>query len=182
LPSGQVLEESWHIMAWAWEGLEAADWWDRAQSAANLALLACNDGEFKRQLDRYKYPERLVAPPVPGEGSSSGLGEPLAQEVAAVREGARAAAVSTLIAPLESRLQTQRFLGGDTPCATDVAIFPFVRQFAAVDTVWWEARPWPAVHAWLTAWVGTSLFQACMAKLPAQQVMDFPAWDAEPWV
>lgn len=35
----------------------------------------------------------------------------------------------------ESRLQRNPYLGGNSACATDIAIFPFVRQFAAVERI-----------------------------------------------
>jgi glutathione S-transferase len=76
----------------------------------------------------------------------------------------RALAVSLMLEALEQRLQQHRFLGGAEPCATDLAVFPFVRQFAAVDPAWWESTPLPAVRAWLAAWVSSPLFEACMAR------------------
>ena len=149
LPDGQVLEQSWDIMRWALEAEDRDGCWSRAQSPENLALLDCNDGEFKRYLDRYKYPERYAA-----EGLR--------------REDHRSAAVAALLAPLQQRLQEHRYLGGAAPCATDLAIFPFVRQFAAVDPAWFASQPMPALQAWLQGWVGSPLFEACMVKLPPQ--------------
>ncbi|QPF72375.1 glutathione S-transferase [Roseateles sp. DAIF2] len=155
LADGRVLEQSWDIMRWALEPADTDGWWRRAQTEANLALLACNDGEFKRWLDRYKYPERYAAE-------------------ALDREAARAAAVQALLLPLQHRLEARPWLGGDTPCATDLALFPFVRQFAAIDPAWFEAQPWPALRAWLSGWLAAPLFQACMVKLPAQTSVPFP--------
>lgn len=37
----------------------------------------------------------------------------------------------TVLEPLEARLAQAQFLGGQQPCATDIGVFPFVRQFAA---------------------------------------------------
>jgi glutathione S-transferase len=145
LPDGQVLEQSWDIMAWALAGAEPAHWWQGAQSAENQELLRCNDGEFKALLDRYKYPNRFAL-----EGKTP--------------EHHRDSGVSLMLEPLEQRLRQQGFLGGAQPCATDLAVFPFVRQFAAVDPVWWEDAPLPAVRAWLAAWVSSPLFLACMAR------------------
>ena len=149
LPDGRVLDESWDIMRWALEDTADASWWQTAQTPENLDLLARNDGEFKHHLDRYKYPER------------HGLG-------LADREVERDSATETLLVPLEVRLQSQPYLGGATPCATDLAIFPFVRQFAAVDALWFEAQNLPALQAWLAAWLSSALFAACMVKLRAQ--------------
>ena len=145
LPDGRVLEESWDIMRWAWADGDGEGWWSRAQSAENLALLHRNDGDFKHWLDRFKYPERFE-----GEG--------------AARDIARSRAVAALLVPLENRLSEAPWLGGAAPCATDLAVFPFVRQFAAVDRTGFDTLPLPAVQAWLAAWLGGELFAACMVK------------------
>ncbi|MGN5354762.1 glutathione S-transferase [Ralstonia sp. L16] len=157
LTDGGVLEESLDIMRWAFEARDPDGWWRRAQSDDNLALLRANDGEFKRQLDRYKYPDRYPQETTP-------------------RETARARATETLLIPLESRLLRQRYLGGSTPCATDLAIFPFVRQFAAVEPDWFAGQPLPAVQAWLAGWLSSRLFEVCMTKQPVQAVAVFPEY------
>lgn len=156
LPDGRVLDESWDIMRWALEPEDHEGWWRRAQSPENLDLLQRNDGDFKHHLDRYKYPERY-----PGETRS--------------RDALRSHAVEALLVPLENRLQSQPCLGGATPCATDLAIFPFIRQFAAVEPRWFADQELPALQAWLAAWLGSGLFAACMTKLPPQSVVAFPA-------
>lgn len=122
-------------------------------SAENSDILSRNDGEFKRHLDRYKYPDRY-----PGE----------------VRDEHRSQAVETLLVPLEQRLQARPYLGGDVPCATDLAIFPFMRQFAAVEPAWFASQDWPALQRWLAAWLSSELFEACMVKLTPQQIRNFP--------
>ena len=72
-------------------------------------------------------------------------------------------AIRPLVA-LESRLQLTRYLLGDQPRLADIAIFPFVRQFAGVDPVWWEAATYPALRAWLAGWAGSQLFESVMQK------------------
>jgi glutathione S-transferase len=145
LPDGSVLEESLHIMRWAFAGRDAALWWERAQSPGNLALTTLNDGPFKQQLDRYKYPEKFI----PTE-----------------RNIHRDQAFAGLLQNLEERLATEPYLGSVTPCATDLAIFPFVRQFRAVDADWFDAQALPATQRWLGHWLSSDLFTRCMAKLP----------------
>lgn len=161
LADGGVLDESWQIVAWALAQHDGAGWWARAQTADNLDLLQRNDGDFKRWLDRYKYPERFAK-------------ESLS------REAAREQAVAVLLRPLEARLSREHFLGGDFACATDLAIFPFVRQFAAVDADGWAAQQLPALQAWLAAWSSSELFRACMAKLPAQVPVCFAPLPGHP--
>ena len=129
-------------------------WWHRAQSEANDALLRLNDGEFKHHLDRYKYPERFSTE---ADVTASDL-----------RAHHRTQAVQTLLQPLEERLTNAAFLGGASPCATDIGIFPFVRQFAAVDPSWFASLPLPRLKHWLAAWLQSPLFAACMLKPSAQ--------------
>lgn len=147
LPDGQVLEESWDIMRWAWASDDGEGWWRLAQSTENLDLLQINDGDFKRSLDRYKYPDRYPEETRP-------------------RAALRARAAGALLVPLEARLRRQPWLGGTTPCASDLAIFPFVRQFAGVEPEWFAEQDLPALRSWLAGWLASPLFEACMIKLP----------------
>lgn len=155
LPDGQVQEQSLDIVRWAF--LETGDvdgWWARAQSTTNLALLSACDGGFKHHLDRYKYPERF-------DGVESKVQQ-------------RAQAVDVLLRSLDAQLQRTGQLGGHAPCAADIAIFPFVRQFAAVDPAWFEALPLPALKDWLHGWLSTTLFNTAMTKLPFNKTTAFP--------
>jgi glutathione S-transferase len=145
LPTGEVLEQSWDIMRWALAAHDAQGWWSRAQTQGNLVLLECNDGVFKHHLDRYKYPDRFHV---------------------SDRFVHRAQAVDAMLAPLEVRLEQTPYLGGSTPCATDLALLPFVRQFAAVEPEWFVQQALPAVQQWLAEWLQSEWFTACMAKLP----------------
>lgn len=155
LPQGGVIEESWDIMRWALATPDAQDWWARAQSPENLDLLQRNDVDFKRHLDRWKYPQRY-----PNE--------------ALAPDAHRDQAVTVLLQPLEARLRETPYLGGATPCATDLAVFPFVRQFAAVQPGWFETLDLPSLRTWLNGWLDHPLFIACMHKLPADGVNRFP--------
>jgi glutathione S-transferase len=152
LESGEVLEESLHIMRWAFEQSDLKHWWTDAQTPSNQALIALNDGAFKQQLDRYKYPERYVA---------------------SEREMQRDQAVNGLLQKLEEQLVSLAYLGGKEPCAADLAIFPFVRQFRAVDEAWFDAQALPATQRWLQAWLQSELFEICMKKLPMGQRLPF---------
>lgn len=159
LADGQVIEQSWEIVAWALTQANAPataqDWWTRAETPDNQELLRRNDGEFKFHLDRYKYPERFGA-----------IG---AESIQSQKATHRAQAVEALLQPLEARLAQHSFLGGSTPCATDFGIFPFVRQFAAVDPAWFAEQPLSKLKAWLDYWVNHPLFMESMVKLPSNQ-------------
>ena len=157
----RVLEQSLDILQWALTTHgDPGGWWARAQSAENLALLSACDGPFKHHLDRTKYPERF-------DGEDPALH--------------RDQAVAVLLMALDARLQRSGQLGGEAPCATDIAIFPFVRQFAAVDSTWFAQLPLPALQAWLAGWLSHPLFEAAMVKLPVDTVVRFPrAWQPLP--
>lgn len=165
LPDGLVLEQSWDIVQWALThesaDAEAQAWWSRAQTPENLELLQRNDGDFKHHLDRYKYPERFTQDTTDTATTDR-------------RTFYREQAVAVLLQELERRLAEHDFLGGAQPCAADIGIFPFVRQFAAVDPAWFSALPLAHVQAWLTHWLQSPLFEACMQKLPSHAAVRFP--------
>jgi glutathione S-transferase len=152
LPSGEVLEESLDVMRWAFLQHSDKHWWNAAQTPRNQALVALNDGAFKKQLDTYKYPERFE----PGES---------------VRQ--RDLAFGDFFLQLEQRLSEQKYLGGSQACAADLAIFPFVRQFRAVNEKWFDAQVLPATQTWLQAWLASKLFERCMVKLPSKERVAF---------
>lgn len=148
LPDGRVIDESWEVMRWAFAESDAQGWWARAQTTENLELVRRNDGDFKRHLDRWKYPQRHAD-------------EALAPDVH------RDSAVEVLLRPIEERLREAPYLGGAAPCATDLAVMPFVRQFAAVEPGWFSALELPKLQSWLEGWIESPLFAVCMRKLPA---------------
>lgn len=155
LPDGSVIEESLDIMRWALAAPDAQGWWARAQSPANLDLVQRNDGDFKHHLDRWKYPQRYASETLTPDAH-------------------RDRALDVLLRPLEARLHSALFLGGATPCATDLAVFPFVRQFAAVEPEWFATLDLPSVRSWLNGWLDSPLFVMCMYKLPAEGANRFP--------
>lgn len=145
LPDQHVIDQSLEIMGWAFQERDPGGFWERAQSRVCQELVALNDGPFKQHLDGYKYPER----------------DPLHAGPEVHRDRARAC----LLEPLEEVLSEQRFLGGDEPCAADLAIFPFIRQYRATDAVWFDSQDLLATRRWLEAWLESEVFQRCMRKL-----------------
>lgn len=140
LEDGAVIDESLDIMRWALARHDPQGWLQ--DEALNAVLIAENDGSFKQALDRYKYAVRFPEHPA---------------------EVYRAAG-ERFLAALEIRLRQHANLLGDAPRLADVAIFPFVRQFAGVDPAWWETASYPALRAWLTGWTSSSLFEHVMRK------------------
>lgn len=148
-PDGRVLEQSLDIMRWALEQNDPQGWLcPPEQEEEALVWIALNDGPFKQALDRYKY-----APRHPERPQSAWRDE----------------AVALMLAPLNTRLLDRPFLLGDTPCLADMAIAPFIRQFAAVEPGWFDSAPFEPVHAWTKRIVSSELFDAVMPKFKAWQ-------------
>lgn len=143
---GAVIDQSLDIMLWALRGHDPDGWLRPSQGTLEdmLALVAECDGAFKRHLDGYKYPDR----------------QPEVERDAA-RHRAEGAA---FLQALDARLQSSRCLFGDNPALADIAIAPFVRQFAQVDPGWFDAQPWPHLHAWLSARLNAPVFARVMEK------------------
>jgi len=71
------------------------------------------------------------------------------------------------LALIEARLGGGKFLSGEEMGPTDMASFPFVRQFAAVEPDWWQAEPsLPLTRDWLAACLQSEIFQSVMQKFP----------------
>jgi glutathione S-transferase len=146
LPDGRVIEQSLEIMRWALEQNDPQGWLRRAEEDEARALIALNDGPFKRALDRYKYAPRHPERP---------------------RSAWRDEAVELMLAPLNARLADRLFLLGDTPSLADMAIAPFIRQFAAVEPGWFDRAPFEPLRAWTTRIVSSELFDSVMSKFAA---------------
>lgn len=153
LPSGQLLEQSLDIMLWALQQNDTAGWLAPSQGSLDdmLALVARVDGDFKHHLDRYKYPGRYEEDSTPGNTHQH-------------REAA-----SLLLEEWEKRLAGQPFLFGQRTSLADMAVAPFVRQFAHVDADWFAAQPWPQLQAWLAAWETSEALAQVMQKYPPWQ-------------
>lgn len=138
---GRVIEESLEIMQWALAQNDP-DNWLRHGDPAVFALIAENDQGFKYHLDRYKYAERY--PEKPMEHYRAG-GEVFLQK-------------------LEDLLTDHAYLLADHPSLADMALAPFVRQFAHVDREWFAGAPYPRLQQWLERFLQSPLFVAVMAK------------------
>lgn len=136
--NGETIDQSLDIMHAVLARNDPEAWLDRDDAA----LIAINDGPFKHDLDRYKYPERYDT------------------DAAVHREGGLG-----FLRELERRLACASFLGGASRGLTDAAIVPFVRQFAAVDSAWFERQELPGVQRWLGNYLASPLFAAIMVRV-----------------
>lgn len=147
LPDGAVIDESLDIMRWALRRNDPEQWLadDRAGSRTH-ALIAANDGPFKHHLDRYKYANRHAGAP------------------GAMPADAHRAAAMDILATLDARLADRANLVADAPSLADIALFPFIRQFARHDPAWWSAQPLPRLQAWLDRHCASPLFELAMRR------------------
>ncbi|MEM9667642.1 MAG: hypothetical protein AAF950_01850, partial [Pseudomonadota bacterium] len=76
----------------------------------------------------------------------------------------RALAMRFLKEHLVPRLETHRNLFGEWRGLADVAIFPFVRQFANTDSDSWARTAPQSLQDWLSAYVESDLFTLAMVK------------------
>jgi len=69
-----------------------------------------------------------------------------------------------ILAELDERLKSRDFLLSDSRGFADIAIAPFVRQFANADRAWFDEQSWPNLHRWLSEFLASELFNSCMEK------------------
>lgn len=84
-----------------------------------------------------------------------------------------------ILGEIEPRLSSRSpWLFGDRPCLGDMAVLPFVRQFAMVDKARFDAEAGPGVRAWLDWFLCSDRFAAIMPKQdrwrPGDPVVRFP--------
>jgi len=144
LPNGKVLEESMDILRWALSQNDPNNWLTPEFGSLDQmdSLIEKNDFEFKQKLDAYKYSSRSVT----------------------TSPDALKAAAAPFLNVLEKRLSEHTFLFGERVSLADVAIFPFIRQFAFVDKEWFEQAPYPKLNIWLQYWLNEPLFLQAMQK------------------
>jgi len=145
LTDGRVIDESLDIMDWA---LQAEDIWMHADRETMFDLINGNDVDFKMHLDGYKYPQRFVD----------------SDDTEDVYSEQHFHASCEFLTLLEKRLEQSPFLFGEYVSMADVAIFPFVRQFAAVDRSRFELLPFEHLQRWLKRWLADTVFQQIMLK------------------
>jgi glutathione S-transferase len=145
LPDDLVIEESREIMVYALKRKDPENWlscWGQAE----VAWIDMIDGPFKAHLDRYKYPNKYDVPP----------------------EHDRALGLEILW-QIDQQLEAHGFMAGPKPTLIDVSIFPFVRQFSAIDAAWFATIPFKRLHTWLTYFLDSDLFKAAMTPYPVWQ-------------
>lgn len=153
LTNGEIFVESLDIMHWVASQVVKNNAVADEPADVNW-LIGQNDGEFKYYLDRYKYASRYPE-----------------QTELYYREKA-----AVFLNGLESRLSRHAFLCGHSASLADMAIFPFIRQFAGVNIEWFQSSPYTNLKQWLSQQLESGLFISIMNKYPAWQAGNAPVF------
>lgn len=151
----KLIDESIDIAFWALTQQDPDNWYQSLSSEQHelmLALIENNDTEFKYFLDRYKYADRYPE-----------------HDARYYREQGE-----NTLSRLEQLLTENGCLLRDSWTLADIALLPFIRQFAFVDKDWFDSAPFPRVSAWLEAFLESDLFGSVMKKYPPWQEGDEP--------
>ncbi|VVQ08056.1 glutathione S-transferase [Pseudomonas fluorescens] len=138
---GRVIDESLEIMRWALAQNDPDDWLLAGDSRI-AELIEANDQGFKVQLNRYKYAERYPEQPMEVYRAEGAL----------------------FLQSLDELLTDRDYLLTDHASLADVALLPFVRQFAHVDREWFAQTPYVRLQAWLQRFLESDLFTSIMKK------------------
>jgi glutathione S-transferase len=166
--SNQVIDESLAIMQWAFSQTDPDDYLHKKglnKDASNkdapnalaemLAVIEIFDHEFKGHLEKYRCSKRYHEP-----------------SLIADRQQCEA-----YLADLESRLCQHQYLMSDKPSLADLALMPFIRQFARVERQWYLQSPYPKLRHWLNGYLQSRMFSKVMEQHPlwldAKQVVIF---------
>lgn len=146
LLDGTVVDESLDVMNWALQQYDPENWLPEndADIKETQRLIDLNDNEFKKYLDHYKYADRFPE-----------------YTMEHYREQAE-----FFLNILEGKLRQNKFLISDKPGMADIAIFPFIRQFAFVDKNWFDKTNYQKLKAWLDYFLRLDLFESVMIKYP----------------
>ena len=139
LEDGQVIDESFDIIMWALNQTNT-DWME-INPDQQLKMIHANDHEFKPWLDKYKYHQRHP------EHTKEYYQDQC----------------DAFLSNYNEILKMQPYLIGEKIQLLDVAVFPFVRQFAFVDLQYFETKYFN-LNQWVLARKDSGLFNSIMDK------------------
>jgi len=147
LTKSSVIEESFEIMMWALTQSDPDNLLyshDTSALPQMHSLIATFDNQFKNKLEQYKCAKRYK------EASLNQCRQ----------------ACEPYLQDLEQRLSHQPFIIGAKESLADIAILPFIRQFARVERQWYLQAPYPRVRQWLNLYLQSKMFSKVMTKHP----------------
>jgi len=139
ISDNEYLDESWDIVKWAVQKNDPQDWLGENNEYLKDAemLVEINDYSFKEDLDHYKDTSSQAEHP---REYYQQRGEEFLEE-------------------LNDMLKENHFLLAPHITIADIAVFPFIREFAMVDKGWFDKAPYPELHVWLDLILDTEWFR-----------------------
>jgi len=135
-----VIDESLEIMLWALES-HSKQQWLKDNYNQDLNIINNNNTEFKKWLDRYKYHDRY-----PEQSRKYYRGE-----------------CCNILDVYENKLSNTKYILKNSISFVDIAVFPFIRQFAYVDYDWFSDY-YNNLPSWLEKISSSDLFIQVMKK------------------
>ena len=152
---GEVIDESLDIMLWALTGSNTQLLSGPIPLTRQLELIADFERCFKPLLDNYKYHT--------GENEYD-------------RTHYQRKALE-IIQHLNDEMKNSSYLTCSEPRLLDIALFPFIRQYAQVDTDWFSRQNVKSIQEWLYGWLESDCFKLAMQKFrvwkPDQEITVF---------
>ena len=144
ISENEYMDESWDIVKWATQQSDPENWLGENNEYLKDAemLVETNDYSFKDDLDHYKYADRF---PEQAMEYYRQRGEEFLEE-------------------LNEMLEQNNFLLAEHITIADIAVFPFIRQFAMVDKGWFDKAPYPQLQRWLDFILETEWFSEAFKK------------------
>jgi len=139
-PEGKVIDESLDIMKCSMS-VNDPDSWFVNNITDQLSAIRTNDNHFKKWLDKYKYHDRYPEFTV---------------------QYYRGECEATLNI-FEKKLDDEKFLLCQNISLADMALLPFIRQFANVDINWFNER-YTNLSKWMGELIESEIFQSMMKK------------------
>jgi len=147
----KVIDESLDIMLWVLDKSDPDDLLHNKQESSDtntipnmLSLIATFDNEFKEDLEKYKCAKRYHE-------------DNLFEYRQACEEHLQG---------IEERLSQHSFIISDKESLADIALLPFIRQFARVERQWYLQSPYPKLRQWLNNYLQSPMFSKVMTKYP----------------
>jgi glutathione S-transferase len=144
ISENEYMDESSDIVKWAVQQNDPENWLGENNEYLNDAemLVETNDYSFKEDLDHYKYADRHPE-----------------QTMEYYRQRCE-----EFLEELNEMLEQSNFLLADHITIADIAVFPFIRQFAMVDKQWFDQAPYPELQRWLDLILNTEHFSEAFKK------------------
>jgi glutathione S-transferase len=142
-----VIDESLSIMQWAFSQTDPNDYLHKSAPnalAEMRVMIERFDSEFKGHLEQYRCSKRY-------------------HETSLLDDRQKC---EPYLADLEKRLCQHQYLMSDKPSLADLALMPFVRQFARVERQWYLQSPYPKLRQWLNGYLQSRMFTKVMAQQP----------------